>query len=101
VTRYLCLTAIIAAIGVICPAAMMGAGSAANNSSNLMVGLGFNAVANEYTCNGLNISPRINITGLTAPYAALIMEDPDAPKGTFQLGCLGYPAERFYIYGYP
>lgn len=39
----------------------------------------------EYTCDGADVSPELNIVGLPAPTRALaiIVEDPDAPLGTW------------------
>jgi len=39
----------------------------------------------KYTCQGENINPELNIAGIPkeAKTLALIMEDPDAPSGTF------------------
>jgi Raf kinase inhibitor-like YbhB/YbcL family protein len=57
------------------------------SSKNLTVNLGFNKFPKEYTCDGMNVSPRIDISSLNATpgvkSAAMIMEDPDAPRGTF------------------
>jgi len=84
VTRYLYLLIIIAAmILAVSSSAVVGAGSMTANSSALTVDLGFTTVPKEYTCDGLNVSPTINISGLIAPYAAIILEDPDVPSGTF------------------
>jgi len=51
--------------------------------SELEVNLGFDTVPDNHTCEGSNISPRIEIRGLNAPSLAVIVEDPDAPSGTF------------------
>lgn len=83
-TRYLYLLIVItAAILAISSPSVVGAGSMTANSSALTVDLGFTTVPKEYTCNGLNVSPTINISGPIAPYAAIILEDPDVPSGTF------------------
>jgi Raf kinase inhibitor-like YbhB/YbcL family protein len=39
----------------------------------------------EFTCMGANVNPELNIDGLPAntESLAIIMDDPDAPKGTF------------------
>jgi Raf kinase inhibitor-like YbhB/YbcL family protein len=49
----------------------------------LDVKLGFDKVPDKFTCNGLDISPKIEIKGLNAASVAIIMEDPDAPSGNF------------------
>jgi len=54
-----------------------------SDKNPIKVDLGFNTVPKENTCDGRDLSPKINISGLVAPYAALIVEDPDAPSGTF------------------
>jgi hypothetical protein len=42
-------------------------------------------IAQQYTCDGANTSPPLDISGIPpdATELALIMEDPDAPGGTF------------------
>lgn len=42
-------------------------------------------IATKYTCDGENINPEISILDIPADTKtlALIMDDPDAPKGTF------------------
>ena len=50
---------------------------------NLEVNLGFTRVPDEYTCEGKDISPEIGIQGLNATSLAMIVDDPDAPGGTF------------------
>ena len=53
------------------------------SSEDLKVELGFKTYPARHTCDGDGISPAISITGLTAPYFAMILDDPDAPSGTF------------------
>ncbi len=50
---------------------------------DLKVEIDFDHFPPEYTCDGEGISPRIRITGSGAPYLAIIIDDPDASKGTF------------------
>lgn len=50
---------------------------------NLTVELGFDRFSREHTCDGEDLSPRIRVFGSDAPYLAVIMDDPDAPRGTF------------------
>ncbi len=77
---------IITAIAVIVLAAFLSEGSA-SSTKNLTVSFGFSQFPKEYTCDGMNVSPRIEISGLSAApnisSMAMIMEDPDAPNGTF------------------
>ena len=58
-----------------------------DNAKNPEVNLGFNQFLKEYTCDGINISPSIEISGLgtisNLTSLAMILEDPDAPIGTF------------------
>ncbi len=39
----------------------------------------------SYTCDGKNVNPPLNLEGLPAntEYLAIILDDPDAPNGTF------------------
>lgn len=50
---------------------------------NLEVKLGFSQVPVDYTCDGRDASPEIEIHGLNATSVAIIVDDPDAPIGTF------------------
>ncbi|MBI0583741.1 MAG: YbhB/YbcL family Raf kinase inhibitor-like protein [Methanomassiliicoccus sp.] len=52
-------------------------------SKDLGVELGFRTYPDRYTCKGEGVSPPITITGSTSPYLAIILDDPDAPSGTF------------------
>lgn len=49
----------------------------------LVVKLGFDRIPDEYTCQGMDVSPRIEIQGLNATSIAVIVDDPDAPSATF------------------
>lgn len=49
----------------------------------LVVKLGFDRIPDEYTCLGMDVSPRIEIQGLNATSLAVIVNDPDAPSATF------------------
>jgi len=51
----------------------------------VVVQLEFSTFPKKYTCDGEDISPEIRITGIAehAKSIALIMDDPDAPIGTF------------------
>ncbi len=53
------------------------------NKEDLNIELGFKTYPVQHTCDGEGITPAIKITGLTAPYLALILDDPDATTGTF------------------
>lgn len=50
---------------------------------SLVVRLGFDRIPDEYTCEGADVSPSIEIQGLNATSMALIVDDPDAPSGAF------------------
>jgi Raf kinase inhibitor-like YbhB/YbcL family protein len=52
-------------------------------TEQITVTLDFKTYPARFTCEGENISPRIRIKGLDTPYFALILEDPDAPGGTY------------------
>ncbi len=77
---------IIAAIAAIILAGTLVEG-AQSNTKNLTVSFGFSQFPKEFTCDGMNTSPRIEISGLNAvsnvSSLAMTMEDPDAPTGTF------------------
>lgn len=47
------------------------------------VKLGFDRVPDESTCQGLDVSPEIEIQGLNATSLAVIVDDPDAPSAVF------------------
>ena len=51
--------------------------------NSLVVKLGFDRIPDEYTCQGLDLSPSIEIQGLNATSLAVIVDDPDAPSTTF------------------
>lgn len=51
--------------------------------TSLVVKLGFDRIPDEYTCQGLDVSPRIEIQGLNATSLAVVVDDPDAPATTF------------------
>lgn len=50
---------------------------------NLTVEIDFDRFPSEHTCDGENRSPRIRVRGSDAPYLAVVVDDPDAPRGTF------------------
>ena len=50
---------------------------------DLEVKLGFSQVPVDYTCDGRDASPKIEIQGLNATSIAIVLDDPDAPSGTF------------------
>lgn len=56
-----------------------------DSSEVLEVNLGFESFPEMYTCEGENLSPPVEIEGLDESVAsiAMILEDPDAPRGTF------------------
>jgi Raf kinase inhibitor-like YbhB/YbcL family protein len=50
---------------------------------DLEVSLGSSQFPEEYTCDGRDVSPKIEVAGINATSMAMILEDPDAPSGTF------------------
>ncbi|NQS74147.1 MAG: YbhB/YbcL family Raf kinase inhibitor-like protein [Methanoculleus sp.] len=50
---------------------------------DLTIEVGFDQFPTRFTCDGDGISPRIRVSGSDTPYLAIIMDDPDASKGTF------------------
>jgi len=52
-------------------------------ATGIAVALGFEQFPRESTCEGADLSPRIEIQGCNASSLAIILEDPDAPSGTF------------------
>ncbi|MCU0637189.1 MAG: YbhB/YbcL family Raf kinase inhibitor-like protein [Methanothrix sp.] len=56
---------------------------AQDQQTSLTVSLGFAVFPLENTCEGADISPEIGISGCNSSFLAIIMEDPDAPSGTF------------------
>ena len=73
-------------MAVIILAGFLAEGSA-DSFKNLTVSYGFNQFPKEYTCDGINVSPRIEISGMSGisnvTSTAMVLDDPDAPKGTF------------------
>ncbi|MCK9566744.1 MAG: YbhB/YbcL family Raf kinase inhibitor-like protein [Methanothrix sp.] len=51
--------------------------------NSLVVKLGFDRIPDEYTCQGIDVSPSIEIQGLNATSLAVIVDDPDAPSAVF------------------
>jgi Raf kinase inhibitor-like YbhB/YbcL family protein len=49
----------------------------------LDVQIDFDKFPQRYTCDGEDISPGITIRGLSEPYVAVIIDDPDNPGGRF------------------
>ncbi|MDV2481311.1 YbhB/YbcL family Raf kinase inhibitor-like protein [Methanoculleus sp. Wushi-C6] len=49
----------------------------------LTIEVDFDRFPLEHTCDGEDLSPRITVRGSDAPYLAVIVDDPDAPRGTF------------------
>lgn len=65
-----------------------GNGSAGDSSglgtaANITLTLGFDSFPANHTCDGRDASPAIEIEGSSAASLALIVEDPEAPSGTF------------------
>lgn len=60
-----------------------GALAMEKDATKLVVKLGFDSVPIENTCDGEDVSPAIAIQGLNASSLAIIVDDSDAPSGTF------------------
>jgi Raf kinase inhibitor-like YbhB/YbcL family protein len=50
---------------------------------SLVAKLDFDRVPDESTCQGIDVSPKIEIKGLNAISLAVIVDDPDAPSAVF------------------
>jgi Raf kinase inhibitor-like YbhB/YbcL family protein len=66
-----------------CAALLAPPVQAAEQQPNLTVSLGFVVFPLENTCEGADISPEIGISGCNSSFLAMIMEDVDAPSGSF------------------
>jgi Raf kinase inhibitor-like YbhB/YbcL family protein len=53
------------------------------NMDELKVRLDFSKFPHQFTCDGANTSPKVEITGGKGMCLAMILDDPDAPSGTF------------------
>jgi Raf kinase inhibitor-like YbhB/YbcL family protein len=51
--------------------------------NEVKVELGFSKYPPRHTCEGEGISPKITVSGMTTPFMAMILDDPDAPGGTY------------------
>jgi Raf kinase inhibitor-like YbhB/YbcL family protein len=51
--------------------------------NDLVVKLGFDEIPDEHTCEGTDVSPRIEVAGLNATSMAVMVDDVDAPSGIF------------------
>ena len=49
----------------------------------LQIKLGFSKFPSQFTCDGANTSPKVEITGGKGMCLAMILDDPDAVSGTF------------------
>ncbi len=60
------------------------AGCTGMPAEELKVELGFEEFPQKYTCDGADVSPEVGVTGAeNAEALAIIVDDPDAPGGTF------------------
>jgi Raf kinase inhibitor-like YbhB/YbcL family protein len=66
--------------GILLPAAVQ---AEETDMKSLVVKLGFDRVPDESTCQGMDVSPKIEIDGLNATSVAVIVDDPDAPSAVF------------------
>lgn len=62
---------------------LAGFGEEEEAMKKLEVRLGFSEIPEDSTCEGKNISPRIEIQGLDAASMVIILDDPDSPSGAF------------------
>jgi Raf kinase inhibitor-like YbhB/YbcL family protein len=76
--RFLILTALLFVLAL-----TLVAGGVEQDMKNLEVRLGYSRIPVENTCEGENFSPKIEIDGLNAASVTIIVDDPDAPAGTF------------------
>jgi len=53
------------------------------DASKLAIKLEFDSFPMENTCDGEDVSPAVEVQGLNASALAIIVEDTDAPSGTF------------------
>ncbi len=55
------------------------------NKSKLYISIGFGKFPQKYTCDGEDVSFPVNISGVSseAKSVAVVVDDPDAPFGTF------------------
>jgi len=53
------------------------------DATELIVKLGFDSFPIENTCDGADLSPEIELQGLNSSSLAIIVDDHDAPSGTF------------------
>ena len=60
-----------------------GVQAAETDATNLVVKLGFDQFPVENTYDGADVSPAIGVQGLIASSLAIIVDDMDAPPGTF------------------
>jgi Raf kinase inhibitor-like YbhB/YbcL family protein len=67
----------------VCAVLLAPAVRAAEQQPNLTVSLGFVVFPLENTCEGADLSPEIGISGCNSSSLAVILDDPDAPSGTF------------------
>lgn len=81
-SRFIMRTILAVLICAILPAALAGQADE-KQASGIAVTLGFEQFPSESTCEGADLSPRIEIQGCNASSLAIILEDPDAPSGTF------------------
>ena len=67
-------------LAILLPAAVQ---AEETDMKNIAVKLGFDRVPDESTCQGADVSPEIEIQGISASSLAVIVDDPDAPSAVF------------------
>jgi Raf kinase inhibitor-like YbhB/YbcL family protein len=58
-------------------------GPSGDAMDRIKVDIGFSQFPVKFTCDGLDVSPRIALEGVNGAALVLIMDDPDAPSGLF------------------
>lgn len=81
--RIISLSVVLAAaiiLALLLPAAIQ---AEETDMKSIVVKLGFDRVPDESTCQGADVSPKIEIQGINATSLAVIVDDPDAPSAVF------------------
>jgi Raf kinase inhibitor-like YbhB/YbcL family protein len=69
---------------------------------NLQAEIGFDVFPIRHTCDGEDVSPELRLTGVEAPYLAIIVTDPGSPGGGFNHWVIwNIPATEYIPEGIP